>query len=874
MDDPIQERVIPVRRLAKTSLNGSVFSQRGVIASAKMSSAARDRSPSSLDGYYGRDSIVGSSIADKSDPTDEAQSILNSLLAKRRILLMDINKSELRDAADAEAFGIRNGAESMNSPMILHIREALCVVSECRTDAMNAVVEAMLRSTPCLALPLQSCSPRDIKMLAKECTAFFVTEETEHIIARSGDCISECFIVVKGAVDSYSAPENTFAILERAAQPDVFIDGFVESFSSGAGLGFQVLKTSSVWPADYVARNGSFICSIPVRAVQKYVGLQGLRSSDAMECFLKFYRLWTFVFDANENKMLLSDSLFNNERYLRDESGVLQDASHGEKLPLDIVQRARICYYSPGDAIFEQGDERDSIFIILVGECSFCRKFPKWVENIPSEVSIGVTLYPGDFSFMDGEDESWVTEALKVHVDNEQLKETDGDALVDVEELYRKILLSKLKARDKQHKFGSHKNSLVATTRVESIRVSLSAVACSKDFFFELLRVAIRKYPLALLPDEEIVRKYHKDRIWSMQKAKIICKTLNPIQTKNITIFPPDNFALKSPVRRIADDVFPVGSADSRASLEDIGLVFGDRDTESESESEEPVPRPFNEVPSSPVSLHTSTGVAPARRMSMLSKRFNARPPPGSAQEALLSPPVAAPLTQYSGASLGSRIRNFVQASSQAAAKESDGYSRPTTDDTFRTESQKPKEPTSSKRSSNCSISARNRRVKRPETINLIEDSSRNNSVQTKRSTSRRSSIAVSSARTVRSGETIESMMQAAEETAEYHVQKYRAKQNQMEAFNRRKNARKGIMGNSSGFRGRITGVSGRSMPAMQQQQPEEHAGGSSRNASMAEPAPPPRSSSLLLPQHRSRSMYRSRLERVDETVQFLAGAI
>jgi hypothetical protein len=866
MDELVQERATPVRRLAQASLNGSSFSDRGVVAAAaRTSAAARDRSPSTLEGYSGgRDSIVGSSNAGETDSTDEAQSILNSLLAKRRIMLMDINKSELRDAADAERFGFKNGVESENSPMILHIREVLCIAPESRTDAMHAVVEAMLKCTPCLTLPLQACCPRDITMLARECTAFFVTEETEHVVARSGDCISECFIVVKGAVDSYSDPEHTFAILERAAQPDVYIDGFVESFSSGAGIGFQVLNAPSVWPADYVARNGSFMSSLPVRAVLKYVGTQGLRSSDATECFLKFYKLWKLVYSLDENGMQISDPLFNDDQYFRDESGVLQDASLGERLPLDILQRSRICYYSSGDALFEQGDKRDSLFVILIGECSLCRKFPKWVENIPSEVSVGMTLYPGDFSFMDGEHESWVAEALKLHAERESLQEADEEAPEDVDELYRKIFLSKLKARDKQHKYGVHKNSLVATTRVEAIRISLSAVSRSKNLFCELLRIASQKYPLAQLPDEEVVRKYHRDRIWSMQKAKIICKTLNPAQTKNITIIPPDNLALKSPIRRVADDALSVGSADSRASLEDVGLVFGDRGTDTESGSEDedlaPLPSSASELPLISLLPHTSAGVVPARRMSMLSKRFNARPIPETTKETILP--------QYSGASLGSRIRKFVQASAQVPTEESNISNSPAIDNSSC--SQKTKQPASFKRSSSVSVSAKNRRVIHLDNMKSSKDSARNDSRITKKAKSRRSSIIVSSARTVRSGETVELMMQAAEETAEYYVQRYRTRRNQMEAFNRRKNARKGIMGKGMGFRARITETSGKSMPPIPS---EGHAAGSPRDASTAEPAPPPRSS-LSMPPPRPRSLYRSKLERVDEAVQFLVEAV
>lgn len=890
MDNPVPARLASLRRPAHASLSSRIsrstsLMEGGAPAPGDHPNGAaaglllpgvpeqQQRNPSTLTvGYRGHESIfVPNSV--RADSTDEAKSILNSLLAKRRIILMDINKSELRDASDAERFGSKNSEDSENSPMILQLRDALCMDTQARSSTMHGSVQAMLRCTPCLADALSVCSARDVEMLARECSAFFVTEETEHVVARCGDSISECFIVVKGAVDSYSDSDNTFAMLERAAQPDVYINGFVESFSSGSGLGFHILSGTSVWAADYVARNSSFICSVPVTAVLQYLGTRGLRASDAMECFWKYYKLWGLVYDGGEGAMRTSEPLFMKARYLRDEFGLLQGVVPEAPHPLDVMNCSRVCYYSAGNALFEQGDERDSLFVILVGECSICRQFPKWVENIPSEVSIGLTLYPGDFSFMDGEAESWIGEALRLYSERQGLMNFTGDdEAEDVEEVYRRLFLSKLKSREKHHTFGVHKNSLVATTRVEAVRIPLSAVANSKDLFRELLRIALRKYALALLPDEEIVRKYHKDRIWSMQKAKLICKTLDPAHTKNIKIIPPENFSVKAPLRRPGDGLSD-DSSDSGASLEDVGLVFGDRGDSDSASEDLASPTSSDTSYSSSSAPSIARRVAPARRMSTLSSRFNAK---NSADGAPTAPPHAFALG--TGASLGSRIKNFVAASSQ---------SEPQTNEltTGKGDSvilqQKPKRPPAPKRSSNTSSSAQHRRIKDPQSTKVGKKGSKPDAASTKRVKSRRSSNIVSSARTVRSGETVELMMQAAEETAEYYVQKYRAMKSEMEAFNRRHNARKGIMGASMGFRGRATTVGANSLAPISEQAGGGAASltvsfreGSISGASSSSESPQPPRSSLSMPPHRSRSIYRSKLERVDEAVQFLAEAV
>jgi hypothetical protein len=80
--------------------------------------------------------------------------------------------------------------------------------------------------------------------------------------------------------------------------------------------------------SDFVARNGAYLCAVPVRALRKLVGIGGFRAQDAMTCFWKFYkyfvvsttlclmkithygrRLWEFVFDSTRQEPRREDPL-------------------------------------------------------------------------------------------------------------------------------------------------------------------------------------------------------------------------------------------------------------------------------------------------------------------------------------------------------------------------------------------------------------------------------------------------------------------------------------------------------------------------------------------------------------------------------------
>jgi hypothetical protein len=153
------------------------------------------------------------------------------------------------------------------------------------------------------------------------------------------------------------------------------------------------------------------------------------------------------------------------------------------------------------------------------------------LTRAPPQVSIGMKLYPGDFLFMDGEDADWAARRRKAHFEQQRLQETveDSEESAGVwDDAYRELFAAKLRDRELlRSSFGMHRNILIATTRVEVCLVPMENIAQNQDVFRGLLKIAAAKYSLLALPDEGVIRKYHENRVWALQKAKLLTKNLS-----------------------------------------------------------------------------------------------------------------------------------------------------------------------------------------------------------------------------------------------------------------------------------------------------------------------------------------------------------
>lgn len=413
--------------------------------------------------------------------------------------------------------------------MIIHIRNALSTKPEDRVHAYDMMIVSMMLHTPGLKDALQYCSEIDKLRLSKACSSFVVSEGSEHVIATAGSVIDECYIVIKGVVDLYQNPALTAAELEASVQPNGVnvLEGCIAQDGVGKILGLDILNNRHTWSYDCVAQNGTCICVIPVSALKLHVGFGGFRAQDVMECFWKYYKLWEYIYDEDKKAMRLVDALFGAATTFNHD---FDKVDKTPRLPIDVTSCARIKCFSPGQEIFTQGMPRDYLYILIMGEGSFVRRFPDWTEDIPLEVKIGLTLYPGDFSFMDGEDKDWAVRNRAAHLEQghlqEEIDETQGYES-QRNDAYRLLFAAKIRNRELvRNRYGVHKNTLIATTRAEVCVIPLSAIGDCQNAFKGLLRVTAGKYRLTLYSDEDLIRRYHENRIWGLQKTKIISKTL------------------------------------------------------------------------------------------------------------------------------------------------------------------------------------------------------------------------------------------------------------------------------------------------------------------------------------------------------------
>lgn len=285
----------------------------------------------------------------------------------------------------------------------------------------------------------------------------------------------------------------------------------------GEFLGSEVLNGGFTWECDISIDSGLAataaheginqisLCSIPADALRRYVGRRGEDARNCMVLFWKHCRLWVEIKRYEQqiinNAMYLNKNVGNKRRH---ELGAFRATK-----PMNVLSSARIRTYQAGEDIFTQGQPRHHFFLVLEGSCEYVRCFPDHLETegiIPRVVRTGGVLLSGDFSFMDGEDHLWLQKLVK------------GDAVS--QERASKAVQEK---RKKEYcRFEEHKNSLLALTRVEVCVVPIQEIAKCLDLMKRLLTLAYVQYPVTCARNEDLVRKYHENRIWEKQRIAVL----------------------------------------------------------------------------------------------------------------------------------------------------------------------------------------------------------------------------------------------------------------------------------------------------------------------------------------------------------------
>ncbi len=308
---------------------------------------------------------------------------------------------------------------------------------------------------------------------------------------------------------------------------------------------------------------------IPVSVIQRSIGRKGSDVEEGMVYFWKMTRLWNEI--VNYNKCFMQTTLFhslqqnNPNGETRQKLGPVQGS--GSFQPMNSIESARLRTYQAGAEIFSQGQPRVYLFIIKQGSATYYRDFPKDrvgldimpervetvqqcahalpklvpvnktfqhvaygdTQNLDSrsifriedgEESDGGMLLSNDFSFMDSEDASIIS---RIEAQDEKFLEEIGIANNGEKESSQQTILNNNTERNEQifeyrkrryHRFLTHQNTLIATTRCEILVVPISEIAKCLPLFRKLIQLANLKYPMILVDNEEVIRQYYHRKQW------------------------------------------------------------------------------------------------------------------------------------------------------------------------------------------------------------------------------------------------------------------------------------------------------------------------------------------------------------------------
>ncbi|KAJ1433275.1 hypothetical protein B484DRAFT_478427 [Ochromonadaceae sp. CCMP2298] len=326
----------------------------------------------------------------------------------------------------------------------------------------------------------------------------------------------------RGSIKSPSTPNSgarfAAAQVKAKAKAQKEIDNRTKTrtvrLAYGDCLGEFLLQGQHHWRADVeiLPPRLSLLC-LPVEVLERYVGRSGPEVSGAMVLFWKHLHLWREISAHNKDMLRRNLAAQRKDKMMQEEEG-LKRARAGLKFdfqPMNVIDSARLRVFQPGVDLFTQGVPRHHMLLVLRGCCEYWRVFPASVVSanvMPTRVALDCSLMPGDFSFMDGEDPLWLErmQELDYHI-----KGSEGESALVLEHRKKKYF-----------RFDVHKNSLLATTRVEVAVVPIYEIAKNIKMLDRLIRIATQQYPEIFVSDEELVLRHYEHKKWRVDRREVV----------------------------------------------------------------------------------------------------------------------------------------------------------------------------------------------------------------------------------------------------------------------------------------------------------------------------------------------------------------
>lgn len=382
---------------------------------------------------------------------------------------------------------------------------ALRTEASSRSAVQVMAVVKLLLSCPVLSRELCDSSPAELRALANACTLRQAKAGEE--LVGAGEAVSDCYLVLSG---SLSLPAHLTV-------------GVEEVFGS----------PTPCWPCSVSVTESAGMCLIPQAALLRFAGRRGRECQDYLGAFWKYTRLSSELGRAHASFSLF-EVLDDVEaapvqkslgRVVRDEGQAQgqgeQRSERKEQLsawfgqpvePALWQQCARIRIYPPGAELFSQGQDRWYLFFVLAGECSHLRRVRQEAKS-EVELDVGLRLYAGDFSMLDGE-ASWVEQRRRSPSGPLRVLAPRGNEYLD--------------ARGRRAwVWGQHRHSLHALTRVEALVMPLAELARSGVAFIKLAALAASRYTALGRGDAELLAAQKREEVVKEQVRSLAAQHLD-----------------------------------------------------------------------------------------------------------------------------------------------------------------------------------------------------------------------------------------------------------------------------------------------------------------------------------------------------------
>ena len=419
--------------------------------------------------------------------------------------------------------------------------DALLVESALRTPGpqrhsghLNSIVSFLVDRSNFKECIRECMYPEAIMKLAQ--AAYLTTVEEKDFITREGVALGCCHVLFRGVVSLEHSGEA--AALDRNVKP-------------GGSVGLmEIVRDEAHWSSSariMTAGHAAFL-SLSRQVVLQVIGNRSGLIEDDARFFWRFHDLWRVCspevmvhpsfkclgapssssLSPKESKeedaelaRLKGWALGTHDMSIKEVQAL---AARDETRHMDVVASARLLTFAGGTSIVAQGVPRRYLYIVKTGECSVTRAVlmdDSDTEDAsssspsaaaaspptPTELDLGLTLYAGDFFFMDGEIGEWLPMSQLVLDDKQPW--LPGEAVPPLAELAQRrkeLLKNRRVKRPRKNIFEQHRHSLVARTRVQVVAVPLEKVAMHSAAFKRLLEVAAARFPVLRVEDEDVVQ--------------------------------------------------------------------------------------------------------------------------------------------------------------------------------------------------------------------------------------------------------------------------------------------------------------------------------------------------------------------------------